>query len=46
MAESITDTLMPIKDKLKGAIETYNLVPRLEVVLWFSVALFDLKRTI
>jgi hypothetical protein len=37
MAESITDTLMPIKDKLKGVIEAYNLVPRLEVVLWFSV---------
>ena len=37
MAESITDTLMPIKDKLKRVIETYNLVPRLEVVLWFSV---------
>ena len=37
MAESITDTLVPVKDKLKGVIETYNLVPRLEVVLWFSV---------
>ena len=37
MAESITDTLVPIKDKIKGVIETYNLVPRLEVVLWFSV---------
>jgi hypothetical protein len=37
MAESITDTLVPIKDELKGVIETYNLVPRLEVVLWFSV---------
>jgi hypothetical protein len=36
MAESIVDTLMPIKDKLKEVIATYNLVPRLEVVLWFS----------
>ncbi|RHW74561.1 DUF4279 domain-containing protein [Colwellia sp. RSH04] len=37
MAESITDTLVPIKDKLKSVIESYNLVPRFEVVLWFSV---------
>ena len=36
MAESIVDILMPIKDKLKEVIATYNLVPRLEVVLWFS----------
>ena len=37
MAKSITDQLEPKKQNIIEAIKRFNLVPRLEVVLWFSV---------
>lgn len=37
MAESIVQDLIPIKEKIINVINTHNLIPRLEIVLWFSV---------
>ena len=37
MADSIVEMLKPKKQKIMEAIERFSLVPRLEVVLWFSV---------
>ncbi len=37
MAESIVEIIKPKKQEIIEAIKEYNLVPRLEVVLWFSV---------
>lgn len=37
MAASIVEKLMPKKSLIIEAIEKFNLVPRLEVVLWFSM---------
>lgn len=37
MAESIIEVLQSKKQKILEAIEKFDLVPRLEVVLWFSL---------
>ena len=37
MAESVVEQLKPLKSKILEVIEKFNLVPRLEVVLWFAV---------
>ena len=37
MAEEIVQKLRPKKDKIIEAINKFNLKPRFEVVLWFSV---------
>jgi hypothetical protein len=37
MAEEIVEKLRPKKDKILEAINKFNLKPRFEVVLWFSV---------